>query len=376
MSVHTCRMRQWFGSWLCAAVLLSGGCFGSPKVGPGSHEAGDWPPGLDFGHAQPVPETQSYNGPLPHELEMTTLPEYVIEPPDVLRIAALRLTPKSPYVVEPLDALVISVNAGAETLNLPLAEYVIDPDGNIHLGQYGPFHIVDMKVDDVKALIESKLKEKPFEIKEPKASVSLSQSRRLQPIAGEFIVQSDGSVNLNNYGQVRVVGMSIVQARAAIESHLTKFVQRPEISLSVSAYNSKVFYVIYDGGGRGQTIVRMPITGNDKVLDAMAQLSGLPPVSSKENMWIARPSPSEAGMELIMPIDWIGIVTRGRTRTNYQLMPGDRLYVKANPFVAADNYIALVLAPFERLFGFSLLGNSAIQSFRYSPSTGTGGTSP
>jgi hypothetical protein len=31
--------------------------------------------------------------------------------------------------------------------------------------------------------------------------------------------------------------------------------------------------------------------------------------------------------EQILPVDWNGITRAGNTRTNYQLLPGDRLYV-------------------------------------------------
>ena len=53
------------------------------------------------------------------------------------------------------------------------------------------------------------------------------------------------------------------------------------MSVDVLAYNSKVYYVIMDGGGYGQQIVRLPCTGNETVLDAIAQVNGLPQVASK-----------------------------------------------------------------------------------------------
>ena len=53
------------------------------------------------------------NGPLPSEKEKVTHPAYVIEPPDILFIDAIRVVPKPPYRIEPLDILLIQV---AETL--------------------------------------------------------------------------------------------------------------------------------------------------------------------------------------------------------------------------------------------------------------------
>ena len=57
------------------------------------------------------------------------------------------------------------------------------------------------------------------------------------------------------------------------------------------AYNSKVYYVITEGAGQGDLVARLPITGNETVLDAISQINGLSRLSSK-NIWIARPTPS------------------------------------------------------------------------------------
>ena len=47
--------------------------------------------------------------PLPAELKKVTMPEYVIEPPDILLIDALQLVPLPPYHVQPLDVLALQV---------------------------------------------------------------------------------------------------------------------------------------------------------------------------------------------------------------------------------------------------------------------------
>ena len=70
------------------------------------------------------------------------------------------------------------------------------------------------------------------------------------------------------------------------------------------------------------------MTGNDTVLDAVSQINGLSQVSSKK-MWIARPAPHHSDSQ-ILPIDWDGISQGAQTATNYQLLPGDRLYVVTN----------------------------------------------
>ena len=110
--------------------------------------------------------------------------------------------------------------------------------------------------------------------------------------------------------------------------------------------------------------MRLPITGNDTVLDAVAQLNGLSPVSSQHHIWVARPTPAQGGNDLILPVDWNSITQSASTATNYQLMPGDRLFVKANTLVAVDNWVAMIISPFERVFGVTLLGQTTFQTLR------------
>ena len=63
----------------------------------------------------------------------------------------------------------------------------------------------------------------------------------------------------------------------------------------------------------------------------------------------------------------------GATGTNYQLFPGDRVYIKPDPLILIDNTLAKVLAPIERLLGFTLLANTTVQSFRRNGGTGNNG---
>lgn len=341
-----------FTLFLGLASLTVSGCLSSSKKEPAvfvgtPHE----------GHHKSNKGFESYHDGLPRELDMVTMPEYIIEPPDILRIDAIRLLPPSPYKVEPLDGLFIQVG------NIPMEDpinglYVVDPDGTITLGpKYGPaLKVIGMTLEEVKKAVEEHLKK--LKILNPQAVVALGQSRALQQIRGEHLVRPDGTVGLGTYGSVRVVGLTLMQAKQVIELHLSKYVQQPEVSVDVASYNSKIYYVIYDGAGNGQQVILLPCTGNDTVLKAIAQLNGLPPLSSKHHLWIARPSPAEVGRELIMPIDWIGITTKGHTKTNYQLLPGDRLYVSGNRLIAVNTYLGQFLAPFERIFGFALLGNA------------------
>jgi polysaccharide biosynthesis/export protein len=129
----------------------------------------------------------------------------------------------------------------------------------------------------------------------------------------------------------------------------------------VIAYNSKVFYVITEGAGLGDNIRRVPITGNETVLDALSAVNGLSQLSST-HIWIARPAPGGFGCEQILPVDYEAIARGGVATTNYQIMPGDRVFISEDNVTAFNNFLTKVTMPIERLLGTTSLGASATRS--------------
>ena len=83
------------------------------------------------------------------------------------------------------------------------------------------------------------------------------------------------------------------------------------MSVNVFAFNSKKYYVITEGAGLGDTVTMFPVTGNETVLDAIANVNGLEDVSSK-SIWVARPTSDTCKMQ-ILPVDWRAITAQGAT---------------------------------------------------------------
>lgn len=201
-----------------------------------------------------------------------------------------------------------------------------------------------------------------------------------QPITGQHLVRPDGTVNLGVYGSVSVAGLTTDQAREAVRKHVYeqlktlnvtsggKTTPAPDdpnklfVAVDVIGYNSKAYYVITDGAGYGEQIFRFPIQGHETVLDALSNVNGLPAVGSKQHVWVARRCPQPNQPEQILPVDYVGLTQHGITQTNYQILPGDRVYVRAEKAFRIDGYLQKMLTPIERLLGLSLLGSSAYNS--------------
>src|SRR2546421_12743651 len=65
---------------------------------------------------------------IPRELSKVSLPAYVIEPPDILVIDAVRVVPLPPYRTEPLDVLSIDVSGLPEEAPRITGLLSVEPD--------------------------------------------------------------------------------------------------------------------------------------------------------------------------------------------------------------------------------------------------------
>jgi polysaccharide export outer membrane protein len=298
-------------------------------------------------HAAAAPCSNGlHRTPVPIEKNMMTLPEYVIEPPDILSIEAIKLVPKPPYKIEPLDTL--QVNATGTRPDQPISgNFTVDTGGSLNLGApYGWIHVSGMTLEQATRAVEDTLRRS---LASPQVSITLFATAGQQQIAGGHLVGPDGTVNLGTYGKVYITGMTVAQARQAIEAHLTQFLDSPKIAVRIFAYNSKVYYVISEGAGNGDSVASFPITGNETVLDAVVRINGLSQYTNKK-IWISRPAPDGLSCDQILPVDWHEIVQGGSTATNYQILPGDRVFIAEAPMLAINNVLQKLTGPVSAVF--------------------------
>lgn len=187
-----------------------------------------------------------------------------------------------------------------------------------------------------------------------------------RPITGERLVRPDGTISLDFYGKVYVAGLTPTEAKEKIILHLRYYLndevlglisEDPEtgelvpippaesdrVFVDVTAYNSKVYFVMGDVLAPG----RLPITGNETVLDAINFAGGLAPTASVPNIRLVRPAPPGSSCQQVLPINYEAIVHAGDTTTNYQLMPGDRIVVYRDPIIRTTLFIDRLAAPFN-----------------------------
>jgi len=296
----------------------------------------------------------------PSELDMVSLPAYRIEPPDMIRIETLALVPRPPYRIDAHDALMIRVFGTPE--KMPIDDYYsVSEEGIVDLGPaYGVVRVSGLTIDEASEAIRRALQ---FVLQQPEVSVQLARSAGAAEISGDYLIQPDGTVNLRGFGAVHLSGKTVTEARRALLEHLEQYFDSLQLGVDVVGYNSEGYYVIVAGVNSGERVSRFPITGKETVLDAVGQIKGLTRVSSK-TMWVARAAPGGFDAEQTLPVDWDAVARGGATGTNYQLLPGDRLYIVDDNLVAANDFIGRVTSPIRRLLSISLLGTDMVRGMQ------------
>jgi polysaccharide export outer membrane protein len=204
-----------------------------------------------------------------------------------------------------------------------------------------------------------------------------------RPISGERLVKPDGKITLGFYGEVYVAGLTVAEVKEKIVLHLRKFLKDDLLGLfeedenhkivpvepkdsdrvfvDVTAYNSKVYYVEGDVAQPG----RLPITGNETVLDALSFAGGLIPTAAQQNVRLVRPAPPGACCQQVLPVNLAAIISAGDGTTNYQIMPGDRLVVYRDPIVRATIFIDRLAAPFQTVINSMLQYSFTARSIKF-----------
>ncbi len=295
---------------------------------------------------------------VPKETAKTSLPTYYLEAPDIISVEAVHLVPKAPYILRVFDVIALDV-IGTPVEEPIIGRFSIEPGGMISLGGYGSVKIDGVSLAEAERIIAKHLilsPDNPNGRLHPNIVVSAKLVRMsdIQQIANTHVISPDGYITLGSYGRVYVNGLSIPECREAIEFHLSKSLEHPQVAVDVYSYNSKEYYVIFQSAAMGEQVLAFPYTGNETVLKAIANSQGLAPNSSKR-IWVARPV-GNSHKPVVLPVDWVAVTAYGVPHTNYQLLPGDRVFVVESRWVAADGMLARIIAPLERVMGFSILG--------------------
>jgi polysaccharide export outer membrane protein len=155
-------------------------------------------------------------------------------------------------------------------------------------------------------------------------------------------VQPDGTIELGRFGRLRVSGKSVAEIEAEVRESIERQLQlespqelgegKPRerngsVSVRLLSRESKVFYVIGEVNAPGT----FPLVGRETILDAILAAGGLTDRANEHRLIFVRPTTPD-DCRIVLPVCYRQIVQLGDTSTNYQVMPGDRIYVPSLTF--------------------------------------------
>jgi polysaccharide export outer membrane protein len=137
-------------------------------------------------------------------------------------------------------------------------------------------------------------------------------------------VQPDGTISVGRFGRVQVAGMTVPQIRRAVEAKIAQVEgdKADEVVVRLVDWKSKVYYVMGEVNSPGA----YPIVGGETVLDAIVAAGDITRRANRHQMILSRPTgPCEE--RIVLPICYDNVIQLGDSSSNYQIQPGDRLFV-------------------------------------------------
>ena len=150
------------------------------------------------------------------------------------------------------------------------------------------------------------------------------QVMRHPEFSGVYPVNQEGKIQYKFVGDMEVVGLTKAQLEQRLRDVLSAYVKEPEVSVTVTDYRSKYFYVLGEVGAPGKYYMRAEtIPVREAVFEA-----GLPTVSAAMRK-CRLITPSYKGNPRVRSVDLYSILYGGHLKRNINMVPGDVLYVPA-----------------------------------------------
>ena len=140
-------------------------------------------------------------------------------------------------------------------------------------------------------------------------------------------VNANGSISMPLIGEVKVRGMTIIEAQASIEGKLAKFLVSPQVSLFIEEYGNKTVFVMGEVQRPGSLAI--PTESKLTVLEAISTAGGFTPIAALDRTRVLR---NVKGVSVTYTIEVKAITQQGQKEKDMVLEPNDVIYVPQSFF--------------------------------------------
>jgi polysaccharide export outer membrane protein len=163
---------------------------------------------------------------------------------------------------------------------------------------------------------------------------------RNQPeFSGTFEIGPDGKIQYSFIGDIRAEGLTKEELKRVIEDRLTTYVKTPEVSVAISAYRSKIVYILGEVGRPG----KYPLRGDSIPLREAIAEAGLPTrAAALRRIYIVKPDEENPSYR---KIDLYKLLYKGITKDNVELVSGDIVVVPSTVPSEINRALTNLLSP-------------------------------
>ena len=270
-----------------------------------------------------LPFSSSTNQILKSAKEISENPGLAIEAP-----RELAKQPLNTYLLEIGDTIFVEAISFDSTMRLP-GDQVIQPDGSISLGEFGAFDAVHKTVQqcelEIQSIIESSIRndlEQEFLDEQHQAVLEKELLDYEAPERPNLETDAEEAEKAS-----RLEARRAQEKRNNLDRKIALRIKQNQISVRLVNWDSKRIYVLGEVNSPGY----FDYTGNQTVLDAIVEAGGLSTKANHHQVLVSRPTPS-GSCRVVMKVCYDQVVQLGDTSTNYQLLPGDRVFVPSLTF--------------------------------------------
>jgi polysaccharide biosynthesis/export protein len=133
-------------------------------------------------------------------------------------------------------------------------------------------------------------------------------------------VRPDGKISLPLINDVQAAGLTPLQLSKAITEKLTKYFTDPQVTVIVTAINSRRIFILGEVGRAGT----YPLLPDMTVLQALSGAGGFSQFANLKGIYVLR---NENGKQVKYPFNYKEVIKGSRPEQNIVLKPGDTVVV-------------------------------------------------